>query len=164
MGAKLSDPLVQELLSGRYVATLGTVNPDGSPHLVSVWFLCEGECCYIATASRSRKARNIKDRPRSSLMIDSRDPAASRGVTVSGPVRILTGDESRRRNAQIHRQYLSEAAIADSRIGPVFAQWDDVTLELRIEQVYAWDMREADRQAFGNAFRDNPGYLLPLER
>jgi hypothetical protein len=97
-------------------------------------------------------------------MIDSRDPAASRGVTVSGPVRILTGDESRRRNAQIHRQYLSEAAIADSRIGPVFAQWDDVTLELRIEQVYAWDMREADRQAFGNAFRDNPGYLLPLER
>lgn len=162
--AALSDPLVMELLAGRYVATLGTQNADGSPHLVSVWFLFHGNCCYVATASRSRKGRNIKANPRASLMIDSRDVAASRGVTISGPARILSGDESKQWNAKVHRKYLSEAAIADARVGPVFAQWDDVTLEIRIESIYAWDMREADRQAFGSAFAQNPRYLLPLER
>lgn len=162
--AALSDPLVQELLAGRYVATLGTQNADGSPHLVSVWFLFSGNCCYVATASRSRKGRNVKARARAALMVDSRDPAASRGVTVSGPVRLLTSDESKQWNAKIHRKYLSEAAIADARVGAVFAQWDDVTLEIRIESIYAWDMREADRQAFGSAFAQNPGYLLPLTR
>src|SRR5881296_1961111 len=130
--ASVSDPLVQELLAGRYVATLGTQNADGAPHLVSVWFLFEGNSCYVATASNSKKARNVQARPRASLMIDSRDAVASRGATVSGAARLLKGDESNRWNAKIHRKYLSEAAIADSRVGPVFAQWDDVTLQIAI--------------------------------
>jgi len=30
--------------------------------------------------------------------------------------------------------------------------------------VILWDMRVADAQVFGGAFKSNPGYLLPLER
>ena len=36
--AALTDPIVQELLSGRYVATLATENADGSIHMVAVWY------------------------------------------------------------------------------------------------------------------------------
>lgn len=162
--ASISDALVQELLNGRYVATLGTSDNDGTVHLVAVWFAYEGGKLYIATASRSRKARNLKARPQASLMVDSRDGWGAHGVTVSGSVRLLTGEESRAANASVHRKYLSEAAIADARIGPVFAQWDDTTLELTPEKVFAWDMREADRAAFGGAFRDHPEYLMPLAR
>jgi PPOX class probable F420-dependent enzyme len=162
--ASASDPLVQELLNGRFVATLATVNPDGAPHMVSVWYLWDAGRLYVATSSRSRKARNIKERPKASLMIDSRDPQASRGVTAICSAKILSGETSQAVNLRIHQRYLSQAALADPRIGPVFAQWDDVTLELTPTSFFAWDMREADLQVMGGAFAEHPGYLLPLER
>lgn len=162
--ASLSDALVRQLLTGRYIASLATKNADDSIHMVSVWYLFENEHIHVATASRSRKARNLHSQPKASLMVDSRDVAASRGVTITGNVRILTGDPSRKWNAQIHRKYLSSAALADPRIGPVFAAWDDLTLEITPESVISWDMREADKHVFGGAMESNPGYLLPLER
>jgi hypothetical protein len=75
---------------------------------------------------------------------------------------MLTGDTSRNKNAEIHRKYLSPAAIADPRVGPVFAGWDDVTIEITPSSVIAWDMRVADREVFASALGSNPGYLLPL--
>lgn len=160
----LSDALVKELLSGRYVASLATENQDGSIHMVAVWYWFDGAKIYVATAARSRKVRNLGRNPKISLMIDSRDPAASRGINIAGRARLLMKEASREWNAKVHEKYLSEAALADARVGPVFAAWDDTTIEITPTSVIAWDMREADRQAFGGSFKNNPDYLLPLER
>jgi hypothetical protein len=119
---------------------------------------------HAFTSARSRKARNLQSDPRVSLMIDARDPAASRGINIAGAAEILTGKSSQEWNARIHRKYLSEDALADSRVGPVFASWDDVTIQITPTSVIAWDMRQADRQVFGSALESNPTYLLPLER
>ena len=162
--ASLSDALVQQLLRGRYVATLATQHPNGSIHMVAVWFWFDGTHIFVATASSSRKARNVQANRNVSLMIDSRDQAASFGVTIAGVAETLTGEPSKACNAEIHRKYLSEAALADPRVGPVFAAWDDVTLRITPASVIAWDMREADEQVFGGAMGTNPGYLLPLMR
>ena len=108
--------------------------------------------------------RNLQADAKVSLMIDSRDPAASRGINIAGSGQILVGDSSRKRNADVHRKYMSAAALADSRVGPVFAGWDDVTIQITPASVIAWDMRVADRQFFGGALESNPTYLLPLER
>jgi len=162
--ASLSDALVKSLLGGRYIASFATHNPDGSLHIVAVWFWFDGTDIYVATSSRSRKARNLQQNPSLSLMIDSRDPAASYGVTVTGTAQMLTGDSSRKYNAEIHRKYLSEAAIQDPKVGPVFAAWDDVTVRLAPASVITWDMREADQQVFGGSFKNNPSYLLPVQR
>jgi PPOX class probable F420-dependent enzyme len=162
--ASLSDALVRQLLDGRHVASFATENPGGSIHMVAVWYWFDGERVFVATSSRSRKARNLQSNPKVSLMIDARDPAASCGVNIAGTAQILTGDSSRKRNAEIHRKYLSEAALADPKVGPVFAAWDDVTIQITPASVIAWDMRQADRQFFGGALEANPKYLLPLER
>jgi hypothetical protein len=66
-------------------------------------------------------------------------------------------------NTEIHRKYLSPAALTDARVGPVFAAWDDVTIQVTPTSLIAWDMRVADRQFFGGAMESNPAYLLPLE-
>ena len=161
--ASLSDPLVQELLNGRYLASLATENPDGSPHLTAVWFFFDGDSLYVATSSRTRKARNLEARPRASLMVDSRDPLASRGVTIAGPVQVITGEPARELNHRVHGRYLSDAALRDARVAPVFSTWDDVTIRLKPASVFTWDMRELDRVALGGAMA-TPGYLLPLER
>jgi len=97
-------------------------------------------------------------------MIDARDAAASFGVNIAGTAEILTADSSREWNARVHGKYLSQGALTDPRVGPMFASWDDVTIQITPTSVIAWDMREADRQVFGGAFASNPAYLLPLAR
>ena len=162
--ASFADAAVRQLLEGRYVASLATQSENGSFHMVAVWYRFDGTNIFVATSSRSRKARNLQKNSKLALMIDVRDPAASRGVTVIGTGEIVTGQDSRSFNTQIHNKYLSGAALADSRVGPVFSAWDDVTIRITPNSVIAWDMREADKQVFGGAFQSNPTYLLPLER
>jgi len=162
--ASLSDALVRHLLDGRYIASFATHNPNGLLHIVAVWFWFDGEDIYVATSSRSRKARNLQANPQVAVMIDARDPIASYGVTVTGTAQVLTGESSRKYNAEIHRKYLSQTALADPKVGPAFAAWDDVTVRLTPGSMIAWDMRQADQQVFGGAFKNNPTYLLPLER
>lgn len=160
---QISDAAVQELLAGRYIAALGTESPDGSIHMVSVWYFYDGESIYIATSSRTRKAQNVRDRSKASLMIDSRDTTAQRGIAISGTARLLTGAAASECNAKVHYKYLSEAAIADPKVGPVFAQFDDIAIQITPHSVIAWDMRDLDRQFFGASFHNHPEYLLPVE-
>jgi PPOX class probable F420-dependent enzyme len=162
--ALLSDALAQELLAGRYIAALATGSPDGSIHMIAVWYWFDGAHIYVATSGKSRKIRNLRSNANVSLMIDSRDPAASRGVTIVGTAEVLSGAASERCNATIHQKYLSDAARRDTRVGPVFAGWDDMTIKIKPKSVVGWDMRELDRQVLGGALRENPDYLLPLER
>ena len=162
--ASISDALVQQLLGGRYIASLATESSGNAIHMVAVWYWFDGAKIYVATSSRSRKARNLQSNSKVSLMVDSRDPAASFGATVTGTAKTLSGDSSKEKNLRIHSKYLNAAALADPRVGPVFAAWDDVTLEITPSAVILWDMRVADAQVFGGAFKSNPGYLLPLER
>lgn len=162
--ASLSDPLVQDLLQGRYIASLATKNQDGSVHMVAVWFWFDGTHVYVATSTRTRKARNLQSDPKISLMIDSRDVAASCGINIAGTAQILTGPASRTWNERVHRKYLSETAMADPSVGAVFAAWDDTTIQITPTSVISWDMREADKQVFNGTFERNPSYLLPLER
>lgn len=61
--AALSDEVVKHLLNGRYVASLATHNSDGSIHVVAVWYWFDGRDVFVATSSRSRKARNLKSKP-----------------------------------------------------------------------------------------------------
>jgi nitroimidazol reductase NimA-like FMN-containing flavoprotein (pyridoxamine 5'-phosphate oxidase superfamily) len=75
----------QEFLNGRFIASLGTQNEDASVHLTAVWYLFEGGCLYVATSSRSRKARNVLSRPKASLMVDTRTPASERGLVAGLP-------------------------------------------------------------------------------
>lgn len=132
--------------------------------MVAVWYFFDGGQVYVATSSRSRKGRNLQSNASVSLMIDSRDVAASRGVSITGTAKLLTGESSQRWNERIHRKYLSEAALADQKVAPVFAAFDDVTVQIAPASVISWDMREVDRQFFGGAIGSNPTYLLPLER
>jgi PPOX class probable F420-dependent enzyme len=162
--ASLSDALVRQLLDGRYIASLATQNPDGSVHMVSVWYLFDGAQVYVATSGRSRKARNLRINSNVSIMVDSRDVSASRGVNIAGIAQIMTADSSRQWNARVHRKYLSDAALSDPKVGRVFAVVDDVTIQITPTSVIFWDMGQADRQFFGGAIENNPSYLLPLER
>jgi len=163
MPTQTLDPIFQEFLRGRYIATLGTENPDGTIHLTAVWYLFESGRLFVATSSKSRKARNLVARPKASLMVDVRKPGAERGVTAAGRVEVISGDEAQEINRRLHSRYLSTAALSDPHIGPVFASFDDVTLRLTPVSWITWDMAVLDAQALGGRLGKTPGYVLPLD-
>jgi len=163
MPTRTLDPALQELIRGRYIATLGTENADGSIHLTAVWYLFESGTLYVATSSRTQKARNVAARPKASLMVDVRKPGTERGVTAAGLAEVISGGQSQEINRRIHSRYLSAGAMADPQIGPVFASFDDVTLRLTPVSWFTWDMAALDAQAFGGRLGGTPGYMLPLD-
>jgi len=156
-------PVFQEFLQGRRIATLATENADGGIHLTAVWYVFESGKLYVATASRTQKARNLAARPQASLMVDSRKPGTERGVTAVCKAELISGSRSRELNLRIHSRYLSPAALSDPHVGPVFAAFDDVTLELTPVSWFTWDMAMLDAQAFGGRLGKTPGYMLPAE-
>lgn len=163
MPTQTLDLALQGILQGRYIATLGTENADGSIHLTAVWYLFENGCFFIATSSKTRKARNLAARPKASLMVDVRRPATERGVTAAGKAELISGEQSREINRRIHSRYMSAAAMADPGIEPVFAAFDDVTVRITPASWTSWDMAALDAQAFGGRLGGTPGYLLPLD-
>ena len=156
-------PAFQELLRGRYIASLGTENVDGSIHLTAVWYLFEDGCLYVATSSKTQKGRNVAARSKASLMVDVRKPGAERGVTATGAVDMISGKQSQEINRRIHSRYLSAAAMSDPGIGPVFESFDDITIRLTPTSWITWDMAVLDAQALGGRLGGTPGYLLPLD-
>ena len=157
------DPAFQQTLQRRLIATLGTQNSDGSIHLTAVWFLFEENSFFVATSSKTKKARNILANAKASLMVDMRKPGTECGVTATCRAELLSGDPSKQLNRRIHSRYLSAAAMADPGIEPVFASFDDVTIRLTPESWFPWDMATLDAQAFGGRLGGTPGYLLPLD-
>jgi PPOX class probable F420-dependent enzyme len=163
MPTQTLDPTLLKFLQGRHIATLGTENSDGSIHLTAVWYLFESGSLFVATSSKTQKARNVAARPKASLMVDARKPGTERGVTAAGRVELISGDQSKEINRRIHSQYLSAAAISDPQVGAVFESFDDVTLRLTPVSWFSWDMAALDAQAFGGRLGGTPGYMLPLD-
>jgi len=161
MPTQTLDPTLQEWLQGRYIATLGTENADGTIHLTAVWYLFEDGHFFIATSSKSRKARNIAARAKASLMVDVRKPGAERGVNGAGKAELVSGEQSGKIDRRIQSRYMSAAAMADPHVGPVFATFDDVTIRITRGSWIGWDMAVLDAQAFGGRLGGTPRIPAP---
>jgi PPOX class probable F420-dependent enzyme len=64
-------PAARELLESAAVATVATINADGSVHLSSAWVGIEDGEIVFATLPDQRKLRNLRRDPRIALTIQS---------------------------------------------------------------------------------------------
>jgi PPOX class probable F420-dependent enzyme len=156
--AVLADPLVRELLGLRLVAVLGTVGRDCLPHLTPVWFAEGGDSVLMATASTSRKLRNLARDPRAALVLhDSRPGCEVCGVSMTGRVAVVTGPEARPLVERVHSRYVEETAAGLPEVAGFLAA-DDVVLRFTPDRAWTWDQRETPA---AHALRASGG-ALPL--
>ena len=101
-------PEVGEFLAERHLATLTTLRPDGSPHVVAVGFTWDADArlARVITFAPSRKARNLVAAPGSRAAVCQVD--GGRWLTLEGPATV-TDDPDRvaeavRRYAERYRQ------------------------------------------------------------
>jgi PPOX class probable F420-dependent enzyme len=93
MTTGLSDAAI-ELLDSDAVATLATLNADGSPHLSMAWVGFEEGEIVIGSITDQRKLRNIRRDPRVSLTVQTdrtNDASLLEYLVVTGTARITKG-------------------------------------------------------------------------
>jgi PPOX class probable F420-dependent enzyme len=137
----LRSALARELLSARLIAHLATLNPDGTPHAVGMWFIWDGEVLLMPTSRETRKAKNALRDPRATVTIDdSRGGFDLRGVTIVGRAEIIDAPRSLDLNREIHRKYVTDRGLSLAPVHEYLAT-DDVTIRLVPERVSSWDLR-----------------------
>ena len=67
-------PEADECLRTDPVVWMSSVQPDGRPHLVPVWFHWDGERIVAFSKPHARKVGNLRDRPRVMLAVGTPGP------------------------------------------------------------------------------------------
>jgi PPOX class probable F420-dependent enzyme len=84
-----------ELLGSSAVATVATINPDGSPQLSAAWVGVEDDEIVFATLPDQRKLHNLRRDPRVAIMVQSErinDWGLREYLVIEGRARITEGD------------------------------------------------------------------------
>jgi PPOX class probable F420-dependent enzyme len=86
----MSDAEVRAFVESSRTATMATVGPNGTPHLVAMWFgVIDGQI-WFETKARSQKAVNLRRDPRITVMIeDGLTYDTLRGVSLEGTATIV---------------------------------------------------------------------------
>jgi PPOX class probable F420-dependent enzyme len=161
--AGLTDEL-RILLAERRYAVLATHDPDEVIHLTPVWFMFDNGRFFFESSSHSRKIRNIRRNPAASVIVDARRPGSEQWVAAAGPVEVFGGEESSVVNSLIRHRYLTQEALADKRVEPVYAAADDVTIRLTPAKWRSWSAAALDGAFFGGILGADPErWFLPVE-
>ena len=96
--SQLADDRVQRFLATRYVAVLATVQPDGAPLAMPMWFLPGPAAITMLSVDDLPKVRNLRRDPRVCVVAETASATGGdpKGVTVHGRVEFL-GDSPERR-------------------------------------------------------------------
>ncbi len=118
-------PDVRAFLAERHLATLTTMRPDWTPHVVPVGFSWDGDTglVRVITWAGSRKARNLVARPGSPAAVSQVD--GGRWLTLEGTA-VVTADPAR--VAEGVRRYAE-------RYRPPGERADRVVIELSVTRV-----------------------------
>lgn len=90
MTASLADPVIQQFLSTKEVVVLATLQKDGAPLAMPMWFLADPTCLYMVSVVNTQKVRNMRRDRRVCVVAESGTRGADiHGVTIQGRVEFL---------------------------------------------------------------------------
>jgi PPOX class probable F420-dependent enzyme len=93
---------------GTRTAKLGTVRADGSPHVVPVWVVFDGDDIVFTAGESTAKVKAIRREPRVSMLFDDERPPFS-FVSIRGLATLSDDlDEVRRWATRIGARYMGE--------------------------------------------------------
>jgi PPOX class probable F420-dependent enzyme len=104
----LDQPIVQRFLDTKHVVVLATVQADGAPLAMAMWFLHDPAALTMISVDNLPKVRNLRRDPRVCVVAEASDAmgSAGRGVAVQGRVEFLAdGPERRALVDRFHAKY-----------------------------------------------------------
>ena len=92
----LDDPRVRRILDTREVAILATVQPDGAPLAVAMWYVPVEDSLVMISVDGLRKVKNMRRDPRVSVVVEVKLGGASACVTLQGRSEFVDDPQQRR--------------------------------------------------------------------
>src|SRR5215207_1587496 len=118
--------------------------------MMEVFISCLCGSCVLVVIYASRpphhthKYRNLKARPRASVMIDIlKDGLNLRGVLIRGRVDLLYGKEARQANHLIHLKYVTPRGLNDVKVASYLSKGDDITIKVHMDHLISWNLADS---------------------
>ena len=92
----LADSATQTFLATKNVVVLATLQPDGAPLAMAMWFLHDPTAITMISVDGLQKVKNLRRDPRVSVVAESADDKGIRGVTIQGRAEFLSDGAERR--------------------------------------------------------------------
>lgn len=106
----LAEARIQEFLATKEVVVLATVQADGAPLAMAMWFLQDPAALTMISVAGTQKVRNLHRDPRVCVIAEGGVTGDVRGVSVHGRAEFLADGPERRalaeRFVEKYRQYL----------------------------------------------------------
>jgi len=133
---RLDQDELEALLQTERTVRAATVSPDGSPHVVPLWFVWEDGYIWINSLRKSRRARDLREGSQVALCLDTGNEYGElRGAVLYGRFEDATGaPEVEHVKAAFGAKYWNAATVPDLR--------SHVWLRLRPDRVASWDFRK----------------------
>jgi PPOX class probable F420-dependent enzyme len=130
---------VQRFLATRHVVVLATVQADGAPLAMPMWFLHDPAAVTMLSVANTQKVRNLRRDPRVSVVAETAGPSGEevRGVTIQGRAEFLPdGPERQALVERFHAKYPGLAALWRGRVMPA----DRVMFRIVPDRVRGWGL------------------------
>lgn len=132
---------IDEFLHGRRVMNVGTIGPDGTIHLVAMWYgFLHGNPAF-ETYAKSQKVKNLRRDPRITVLVEAGDQYDElRGVELVGRAVIhddptVTAEVAK----SVVSRYWSPASEEDAEAMAVALANKRVAVEIVPDKTVSWD-------------------------
>jgi len=134
----LDDPRIQGFLATREIAILATVQADGAPLAMPMWFLHAPASLTMISVADTQKVRNLRRDPRVSVVAEAVSGSGEiRGVVVQGRIEFLSdGPERRALVDRFHEKYPRLEKLWAGKAMPA----DRVLLRILPARVRSWGL------------------------
>jgi PPOX class probable F420-dependent enzyme len=134
----LADAAVQKFLATKEIVLLATVQEDGAPLAMPMWFLHDSASLTMISEAGTQKVRNLRRDGRVCVVAEAGGGGADiRGVTVLGRAVFLDdGPERRALIERFHAKYPRLASLWGGRTMPA----NRVMFRIAPERVKSWGL------------------------
>ena len=132
MARRFSDDDIQQFLATREVVVLSTVQPDGSPLAMPVWFVHDREGVTVISEADTQKVRNLRRDPRVCVVAESGSRQDARAVMIGGRAEFVPESPARhelvralldRYSPNLGRRWGGDAMPADRVMFRIIPAW-----------------------------------------
>ncbi len=140
----LDDPGLEELLAGPHIARLSTINPNGTPHTMPIWYEWRDRQIHVSTQSQQVKVKNMARDPRVTVLIDT-DTFPYRGVMIYGTAELDFEDAVNKRVSIFERYIGSREGAVDAARG-LASKWKPVVVHITPTKMISFDYTKGSLQ------------------
>lgn len=138
---RMTDAEAQAFLAAGRDLQVASINADGTPHLVTMWYVHDGDDVCFWTYTKSQKVVNLRRDPRITVLVATGDQYEQlKGVSIAGRAEIVEDrDEVLRYGEQVYERYWGPLDNDVVREGVRTMGAKRVVIRVKAEKITSWD-------------------------